>query len=149
MRLLKLLCIIFLIVGLIIAFGAAISLRTVIEHYMTTRAYADDPWRFVGVLLVFNLVVTVAAAANAIITCVIGFRSPNRKTALIFLGALNIFTMPIGMIFANIVFNVHLDWRLLSRLPSDTFIFTLIACVAIPVLFVICVIAMRVMEGKK
>ena len=140
-------CAMFIAAGLIIAFGAIIAMRTVINFYLATGPQAANSlYSFIGPLLAFNMVVTAVAAANAIITGVIGlrYRHPAGKTMLICLGALNILTMPIGMIFANIVLNVHVDWWR----PGSMFLHMVVACVAIPILFLICVIIRIIAEGN-
>ena len=140
----------FFVIGLIIAFGAVLAIGVIIRYRLTIGPQSEEQWHsFVGSMLRFNAFVTVAAAASAIATGVIGFRRPTMRALLIYLGALNIFIMPIGMIFANIVFRVHLDWRLLNILPDITFMVLIIACVSIPILFLICVIARLIAEGKQ
>ena len=144
----RMMCAMFIAIGLIITFGAVIAIRSVISHYMTVGQRMDDSlYLFIGPLLVFNFVITAVAAVNAIITGVIGFRHkhPAGKTMLICLGVSNIFTLPIGMIFANIVLSVHVDWWRIDTI----FPYMLIACVAIPILLLICVIVRMIAEGKQ
>ena len=132
-------------IGLFIAFGAVVTAVTTLRYYVRFHpmtGYQDLD--FVGPMLMFSVLITSLSAILAIVAGVMGIRGLGRRGMLVVLGVCNLFTMPIGLLFANIAFIVHLDWGLSCWALAAL----LIICVVVPIFFVVELIVGAV-KGRK